>query len=33
MLLDPQGHPLALAQATLRDESLHWAILRGLWSS
>jgi tRNA pseudouridine55 synthase len=33
MLVDPQGNPLALVQATMRNDSLHWAILRGLWSS
>jgi tRNA pseudouridine55 synthase len=33
MLVDPQGKPLALVQATMRDDSLYWAILRGLWSS
>ncbi len=33
MLVDPQGHALALVQATKRDASLYWAILRGLWTS
>jgi len=33
MLVDPQGNPVALVQATMRDASLHWAILRGLWTS
>jgi tRNA pseudouridine55 synthase len=32
MFLDPQGNPLALVQATMRQGTLHWAILRGLWS-
>jgi len=32
MFLDPQGNPLALVQATMRQGVLHWAILRGLWS-
>jgi len=33
MLVDPEGNPLALVQATMRDDSLYWAILRGLWPS
>ncbi|MEF2145058.1 MAG: tRNA pseudouridine(55) synthase TruB [Desulfovibrionaceae bacterium] len=32
MLLAPDGQPLALVQATLRDGQLKWAILRGLWA-
>ncbi len=31
MLLDPDGTPLALVEATLQDDKLKWAILRGLW--
>ena len=31
LFLDPDRQPLALVEATLRDESMHWAILRGLW--
>ncbi|WP_462323467.1 tRNA pseudouridine(55) synthase TruB [Desulfoplanes sp.] len=33
MLTDPKGNPLALVQANMREDSLYWVILRGLWSS
>jgi tRNA pseudouridine55 synthase len=32
MLLGPDGSPLALVEATLRDGEPRWAILRGLWN-
>lgn len=31
MLLSPAREPLALAEARLKDQTLVWAILRGLW--
>ncbi|WP_022660938.1 tRNA pseudouridine(55) synthase TruB [Paucidesulfovibrio longus] len=32
MLLGPDGEPLALVEATLKDGAPKWAILRGLWA-
>lgn len=32
-LAPDQSTPLALVEATLRDNVMHWAILRGLWSA